>query len=84
ATALIGIYMIIARKNVLSQLIGYLVLENAGFLLALSVAVSQPFFVEIGVMLDVFMGVIIMTTAMHQIYAEHETYSSDSLERLKQ
>jgi hydrogenase-4 component E len=84
ATAFIGLYIIIARRNVVSQIIGYLILENAGFILSLSVAVSQPLFVEMGVLLDVLVGVFIMTIAVNHIYLEHNSVEVDSLERLTQ
>lgn len=84
ATAFIGIYLIIARRNVVSQIIGYLVLENAGFTLSLSVAVSQPLFVEMGILLDLVGGIFIMTIAVNHIYSEHDSLSVKSLERLIQ
>lgn len=84
ATALIGLYIIIARRNVVSQIIGYLMLENSGFILSLSVAVSQPLFVEMGVLLDLLVGVFIMTMAVNHIYSEHNSVEVESLERLTQ
>lgn len=84
ATSFIGIYLIIARRNVVSQIIGYLVLENAGFTLGLSVAVTQLLFVEMGVLLDLVGGIFIMTMAVNHIYSEHKNLSVKSLERLIQ
>ena len=84
ATPFIGIYLIIARRNVVSQIIGYLVLENAGFTLSLSVAVTQPLFVEMGVLLDLAGGIFIMTVAVNHIYLEHESINVESVERLTQ
>ena len=84
AMAFTGLYLIIARRNVVSQIIGYLVLENSGFTLGLAVAASEPFFVEMGVLLDMFVGIFIMTMAVNHIYLEHKTMNVESLERLTQ
>ena len=82
AIAFTGIFIIVARRNVVSQIIGYLVFENAGFILAISVAASQPLFVEMGVLLDVLVGVFIMVMAVNRIHAQHDSISIRSLERL--
>ena len=84
AMAFTGLYLIIARKNVVSQIIGYLVLENAGFTLSLAVAASQPLFIEMGVMLDLLVGIFIMTVAVNHIIIVHKTMNAESLERLTQ
>jgi hydrogenase-4 component E len=82
ATAFIGLFLIVARRNVVSQIIGYLVFENSGFILGLSIAAFQPLFVEMGILLDMLVGVFIMVVAVHHIHTEHDTISSGSLERL--
>jgi hydrogenase-4 component E len=82
ATAFIGLFLIVARRNVVSQIVGYLVFENSGFILAISVAAMQPLFVEMGVLLDMLVGVFIMVMAVNHIYSEHDTISIQSLEKL--
>jgi hydrogenase-4 component E len=82
AMACIGIFLIAARRNVVSQLIGYLVFENAGFILGLSVAAFQPLFVEMGALLDMLVGVAIMVMAVNHIHTSHDTISVHTLERL--
>ena len=82
ATAFIGLFLIVARRNVVSQIIGYLVFENSGFILGLSIAAFQPLFVEMGILLDMLVGVFIMVMAVHHIHSVHDTISSGSLERL--
>jgi hydrogenase-4 component E len=81
-TAFIGLFLIITRRNVVSQIIGYLVFENAGFILGISVAAFQPLFIEMGVLLDILAGVFIMVLAVNYVHTEHDTISSKSLERL--
>jgi hydrogenase-4 component E len=82
ATAFIGLFLIVSRRNVVSQIIGYLVFENSGFILGLSIAAFQPLFVEMGILLDMLVGVFIMVMAVHHIHTKHDTISSGSLEKL--
>ena len=82
ATAFIGLFLIVTRRNVVGQIIGYLVFENAGFVLGISVAAFQPLFIEMGVLLDILVGVFIMVMAVNYVHMEHDTISIRSLERL--
>ncbi|MFH1067829.1 MAG: hypothetical protein V1746_07995 [bacterium] len=84
ATAFVGLFLIVARRNVVSQIIGYLVFENSGFMLGISIAAFQPLFIEMGVLLDILVGVFIMVMAVNLIHIEHDTISTHSLEKLTQ
>lgn len=82
ATAFAGIFLIVARLNVVAQVIGYLVFENAAYILGVSVAARQPLLVEMGVLMDLLVGVFIMVVVINRIHTEHDTISSTALERL--
>jgi hydrogenase-4 component E len=82
ATAFIGLFIIISRRNVVSQVIGFLVFENAGFILGISVAAYQPLLIETGVLFDLLVGVFIMVTAIRYVYSAHDSINVGSLERL--
>jgi hydrogenase-4 component E len=82
ATACIGLFLLITRRNVVSQVIGYLVFENAGFILGVSAAASQPLFIEMGVLLDILVGVFIMVMAIRYVHSAHDSISISPLERL--
>ena len=82
ASVIIGAFIIASRRNVLAQIIGFLVLDNAGFILGVSVASSQPFFIEIGILFDLLAGVVIMGTALRFIHTHFKSINVDSLERL--
>jgi hydrogenase-4 component E len=82
ATAAIGLFLIVTRRSVVGQVIGYLVFENSAFILGLSIAAFQPLLIELGVLLDMLVGVFIMVIAVHYIHAEHDTIAIESLERL--
>lgn len=83
ASVLIGTFLIATRKKVLAQIIGFLVFENAGFILGVSVASTQPLFIEMGILFDLIAGVVIMGTSMKLIHLHFDSISVDSLERLK-
>lgn len=82
ATACIGLFLIVTSRNVVRQIIGYIVLENSGFILGVSVAAFQPLFVEMGVLLDMLIAVFIMVIAVTFIHSKHATISVHTLERL--
>jgi len=82
ASVLIGTFLVASRRNVLAQIIGFLVFENAGFILGVSVASTQPIFIEIGILFDLLAGVVIMGTSMKLIHMHFKTLSVHSLERL--
>ena len=82
ATACIGLFLIITRRNIMGQIIGYLVFENSGFILGISIAAFQPLYIEMGILLDMLVGVFIMVIAVSHVYAEHDSMNIESLERL--
>jgi hydrogenase-4 component E len=82
AMAFIGIFLIVTRRNVVSQIVGYLVFENSAFILAISIAAFQPLLVEMGVLLDMLVAVFIMVMAVNHIHTKHKTINIESLERL--
>ena len=56
---LIGMLLMITRRLAISQLIGFLVLENGIFLYALTQTHGMPMMVEMGVVFDVLVGVMV-------------------------
>jgi hydrogenase-4 component E len=82
STAFVGLFLIVARRNIVSQIIGYLVFENAGFILGISIAASQPLFIEMGVLLDILACVIIMVMVVNRVHAEHDSLNIGTLEKL--
>ena len=60
----VGLFLIISRRNALMQVIGYLVLENGIFVFGVITVVGTPLLVELGVLLDAFVGVFVMGIAI--------------------
>ena len=75
----VSLFVIISRKHALTQVIGFLMLENGIALLAVLGTYGIPLIVEIGVFLDVMMGFLVMQIFVYQI---HETFQSLDVQQL--
>jgi hydrogenase-4 component E len=60
-----------------------LMMENGICAFGLAFAVEQPFLVEMGVLLDVFVAVFVMGIAIHHIGREFDHIDTDRLSALK-
>ena len=70
ATVLTGFLLLTTRRKAITQVVGYLVLENGIFLFGLLLLEAMPFLVEVGVLLDLFVGVFVMGIIIHHINRE--------------
>ena len=76
---LVSLFVVISRKKALTQVVGFLMLENGLALLAILGTYGIPLIVELGVFLDVLMGFLVMQIFIYQI---HETFESIDVEQL--
>jgi hydrogenase-4 component E len=83
ATILIGLFLILSRRKAVMQVVGYLVLENGVFIFGVALAQEQPFLVEMGVLLDVFVAVFVMGIMIFHISREFDHIDVDQLSSLK-
>ncbi len=83
STILIGLFAITTRANALNQVVGYLVMENGIFIFGVALAQEEPFIVEMGVLLDVFVAVFVMGIAIFHIGREFDHIEVDQLSSLK-
>jgi hydrogenase-4 component E len=83
ATVIVGFIVLTTRNKALTQVVGYLILENGIYVFGLSQAERVPFLVELGVLLDVFVGVFIMGIVVFHINREFDSLSSARLTELK-
>lgn len=83
ATLLLGFLIIVSKRTAILQVIGYLVVENGAFVFGQSVAAKLPFVVELGVLLDLLVGVFVMGLAIHHIGREFDHIDVDRLNVLK-
>jgi hydrogenase-4 component E len=83
ALLLIGLFIMVAHKKAIMQGIGLVVIENGLFLFALSTASGMPFIVEIGIFLDVFVSVILISILSYRMDRTFKSLSTDWLRKLK-
>jgi len=80
---LAGLFLIVARKRAVNQVLGFLVLENGIYTFGVGVVAETPFLVELGVLLDAFVAVFVMGIAVYHINREFDHIETDRLDRLK-
>lgn len=83
ATLMIGLVVLVTRAKAITQVIGYLMLENGIYLFGLTQAERVPFLVDIGVLLDVFVGVFVMGIVVFHINREFDSMSAARLTELR-
>jgi hydrogenase-4 component E len=79
----ISLFVIASRKKALTQVIGFLMLENGIALLAVLGTYGIPLVVELGVFLDLLLGVIVMQLVIYHIRDTFESIDVEQLGRLR-
>jgi hydrogenase-4 component E len=79
----VSLFVIVSRRMAVTQVIGFLMLENAIALLAVLATYGVPLIVELGVFLDVLMGFLVMQIFLYDIHDTFSTTDVDVLSRLK-
>lgn len=80
---LVSLFVIVSRKKALTQVIGFLMLENGIALLAILGTYGIPLIVELGVFLDALMGFLVMQIVVHRIHETFDSIDVDRLDRLR-
>ena len=66
-TVLSGLLIIVTRRKILTQVMGYLVLENGIYLLGVPLARQNAAWLELSILLDVFVGIFVMILAIRHL-----------------
>lgn len=67
STLLLGFFVLVARRQAITQAIGYLLLENGVFLFGQLLTGALPSIVEMGILLDLLAGIFIMGITIQRI-----------------
>jgi len=80
-----GLFLLMARRKAITQVIGYLMMENGIYLIgtALAKQTHTQYVVEFGVLLDLLVGVMIMGIVLHNINSAFDDVDTGLLGRLK-
>lgn len=84
STVVTGFLLLTTRIKAITQAIGYLVLENGIFIFGMLLVDAMPFLVEIGVLLDLFVGIFVVSIIIHHINREFASLDTRRLAALKE
>jgi hydrogenase-4 component E len=84
ATTITGFIILTTRKKAITQVAGYLLLENGIFIMGLCLLEAMPFLVEVGVLLDLLVGIFVMGIIINHISREFASLDTGRLSSLKE
>jgi hydrogenase-4 component E len=84
STVLAGFILLTTRKKAITQVVGYLILENGVFIMGLTLLDAMPFLVEMGVLLDLLVGIFVMGIIINHIQREFSSVDTTNLTQLKE
>lgn len=84
AVILLSFLMMITRKKAVTQVIGFLAMENGLFFAATSATYGMPMVIELGIALDLLVGVFILGIFFFQIREQFDSLDLHHLESLKE
>jgi hydrogenase-4 component E len=80
---LIGLFIMMTHQKAIMQGVGLVVMENGLFLVALVTTYGMPFLVDIGVFLDVFVAVILISMLTYRIDRTFHSTHTEHLRKLR-
>ena len=84
ASVMLSFLMMITRRKALPQVIGFLSMENGLFFAATSATYGMPMVVELGIALDVLVGMLILGVFFFQIREQFDSLDLKHLENLRE
>ncbi|MCS6318596.1 MAG: hydrogenase, partial [Nitrospira sp.] len=84
AIILIGFFTMIARQKAITQMVGFLVMEDGVFLGATAAAYGMPLIVELGVFFDVLVAGLIVGIYTHRLQDTFDSVGTSTLTVLKE
>ncbi len=77
-----GLVLIVSRRKAVTQALGYLVMENGIYVVGMVLVPDSPLLVELGVLLDVVVGVFLMGILIFHIHREFDHIDTDQMAAL--
>jgi hydrogenase-4 component E len=84
AAVLLAFLMMITRSKAVPQVIGFLAMENGLFFAATAATYGMPMVVELGIVLDVLVGMVIFGVFFFHIRERFDSLDIHHLEKLKE
>lgn len=82
AIVLIGLLIMIARQQAVTQVLGFMSIENGLFLAAVSATEGMPLVVELGIAFDVLVAMVLFGVFFFQLQTSIDSLDVDRLNRL--
>jgi hydrogenase-4 component E len=79
-----GMFLLMARRNAIAMVLGYIMMENGIYLVGTSFTVRAHHIVEFGILLDVLAGVMIMAIILQNINQAFDDVDTALLRTLKE
>lgn len=83
STMFAGFLLLTTRRKAISQVTGYLILENGIFVFAQLLHESMPLLVEVGILLDLIVGIFVMGIVINHIQREFSSLDTERLAELR-
>ena len=84
AVILLAFLTMITRRKAMSQVVGFLSMENGLFFGAMSATYGMPMIVELGIALDVLVAMLVLGVFFFQIREQFDSLDLHNLETLKE
>ncbi len=84
AVLVAGMFLLIARRNAIAMVLGYMMMENGIYLVGTTFSIQALHIVEFGILLDVLAGVMIMAVILQNIKQTFDDVDTARLRTLKE
>jgi hydrogenase-4 component E len=79
----IGLFVLVNRRTVLSQVVGLLIMENGLFLFTMALTHGVSLLIEVGIFVDILVGIIISSILLFRISRTFDSLDVGNLENLR-
>ncbi|HWQ89620.1 MAG TPA: hydrogenase [Desulfitobacteriaceae bacterium] len=80
---LIGLFIMMNRKLAIMQIVGFVLMENGLFLAGIGTTNGMPLAIELGIFLDILVGVLIMGVLVFRINRSFDNIDTQNLRNLR-
>lgn len=84
AVVLLGMLMMVSRRQVVAQVVGFMSIENGLFFAAVAATAGMPMVVEMGIAFDVLVAAVIFGVFFFHIRSSIDSLDVDRLNRLSE
>lgn len=83
STIALGLLIIVTRRKIITHVMGYMIMQNGIFLLSLSLSREMPLIVNLGILLDLFSCIFLLSLFFGKVKSTFGMADSSHLETLR-